>query len=76
MSTAQWGGLPVTLILAIFGVGFAFPLGVLLALGRRSKLPIMRAAGVVYIEIIRRRAADHRVVHGERDVRAVHARGA
>jgi general L-amino acid transport system permease protein len=49
----QWGGLPVTLILAIFGIGFAFPLGVLLALGRRSKLPVIRAFSVIYIEVIR-----------------------
>ena len=49
----QWGGLPVTLILAIFGVAFAFPLGVLLALGRRSSLPIVHALSVVYIEVIR-----------------------
>ncbi len=49
----QWGGLPVTLILAIFGVAFAFPLGVLLALGRRSSLPIVHSLSVVYIEVIR-----------------------
>jgi general L-amino acid transport system permease protein len=49
----QWGGLPVTLILAIFGVAFAFPFGVALALGRRSRLPIVRALSVVYIEIVR-----------------------
>ena len=49
----HWGGLPVTLILAIFGVAFAFPLGVLLALGRRSSLPIVHALSVVYIEVIR-----------------------
>ena len=49
----QWGGLPVTLILAIFGIAFAFPLGVALALGRRSKLPIVRALSVVYIEVVR-----------------------
>ncbi|MFA7665423.1 MAG: amino acid ABC transporter permease [Burkholderiaceae bacterium] len=51
--TEQWGGLPVTLILSIFGIAFAFPLGVLLALGRRSKLPLIRAFCVVYIEVIR-----------------------
>ncbi|MBT9489838.1 MAG: amino acid ABC transporter permease [Rubrivivax sp.] len=51
--TEQWGGLPVTLILAIFGIAFAFPLGVLLALGRRSRLPIIRAASVIYIEVVR-----------------------
>ena len=51
--TEQWGGLPVTLILAIFGIAFAFPLGVLLALGRRSHLPIVRSLSIVYIEVIR-----------------------
>ncbi|HYF59463.1 MAG TPA: amino acid ABC transporter permease [Burkholderiaceae bacterium] len=51
--TEQWGGLPVTLILAIFGIAFAFPLGILLALGRRSRLPIVRSLSVVYIEVVR-----------------------
>ena len=51
--TEQWGGLPVTLILAIFGIAFAFPLGVLLALGRRSRLPIVRSLSVIYIEVVR-----------------------
>ncbi len=51
--TEQWGGLPVTLILAVFGIAFAFPLGVLLALGRRSRLPIIRSLSVVYIEVVR-----------------------
>lgn len=50
---SSWGGLPVTLMLAVFGMALAFPLGVLLALGRRSNLPIVRAFSVVYIEIIR-----------------------
>lgn len=48
-----WGGLPLTLILATFGIGLAFPLGVLLALGRRSQMPIVRALSVTYIELIR-----------------------
>ncbi len=51
--TGQWGGLPVTLILAIFGIAFAFPLGILLALGRRSHLPIIRSLSVIYIEVVR-----------------------
>ena len=51
--TEQWGGLPVTLILAIFGIGFAFPLGIVLALGRRSTLPIIRSVSVTYIEVVR-----------------------
>ena len=48
-----WGGLPLTLILATFGIALAFPFGVLLALGRRSHLPVVRALCVVYIELIR-----------------------
>ena len=51
--TEQWGGLPVTLILSIFGIGLAFPLGILLALGRRSSLPIVRSLSVIYIEVVR-----------------------
>jgi general L-amino acid transport system permease protein len=51
--TAQWGGLPITLMLAVFGTLFAFPLGVLLALGRRSALPIVRSVCIAYIELIR-----------------------
>ncbi len=51
--TEQWGGLPVTLILSVFGIAFGFPLGVVLALGRRSKLPIVKALSVAYIELVR-----------------------
>ncbi len=50
----QWGGLPLTLILATFGLAFAFPLSVLVALGRRStKLPAVKALCVLYVELIR-----------------------
>lgn len=49
----RWGGLPVTLIFSTFGIGAAFPLGVLLALGRRSRLPVIRTLSVAYIELIR-----------------------
>jgi len=49
----RWGGLILTLLLATFGVAFAFPLSILLALGRRSELPVLRAACVGYIELIR-----------------------
>lgn len=49
----RWGGLPLTLMLSTFGIAFAFPLGVLLALGRRSHLPILRVLSVTYIELIR-----------------------
>ncbi len=38
----QWGGLPLTLMLSVFGMVAAYPLGILLALGRRSKMPAIR----------------------------------
>ncbi|MGE8635644.1 MAG: ABC transporter permease subunit, partial [Achromobacter piechaudii] len=53
VENARWGGLPLTLILSTFGIAFAFPIGVLLALGRRSKMPAIKALCVVYIELIR-----------------------
>jgi general L-amino acid transport system permease protein len=48
-----WSGLLLTLVLAIVGIVASFPLGVLLALGRRSKLPIIKVLCTVYIETIR-----------------------
>src|SRR5215470_5492055 len=49
----RWGGLPVTLILATFGLALGFPLGILVALGRRSNLPAIKAVCVLYVELIR-----------------------
>jgi general L-amino acid transport system permease protein len=49
----EWGGLLLTLALAIGGIALSFPLGVLLALGRRSSLPAVRIVCVGYIELIR-----------------------
>ena len=49
----RWGGLILTLLLSTFGVAFAFPLSILLALGRRSDMPMIRALCVGYIELIR-----------------------
>jgi general L-amino acid transport system permease protein len=50
----QWGGLPITLILATFGLAFAFPLAILVALGRRSTgMPAVKLICVVYVELIR-----------------------
>jgi general L-amino acid transport system permease protein len=53
VTTENWGGLPLTLILSVSACVFAFPLGVILALGRRSHLPAVRSASVAYIEFIR-----------------------
>ncbi len=49
----RWGGLMLTLLLATFGLALAFPLSILLALGRRSQLPAVRGFCVGYIELIR-----------------------
>jgi general L-amino acid transport system permease protein len=49
----RWGGLVVTLILATFGLALAFPLAILVALGRRSRLPAIRILCVLYVELIR-----------------------
>jgi general L-amino acid transport system permease protein len=53
VETSLWNGLPLTLILATIGTVFAFPLAILLALGRRSPLPAVRTICVGYIELIR-----------------------
>jgi general L-amino acid transport system permease protein len=53
VSQERWGGLPVTLILATFGLAFGFPLGIFVALGRRSRLPAIRSLCVLYVELIR-----------------------
>jgi general L-amino acid transport system permease protein len=50
---SQWGGMLLTLLLSVFGLTAAYPLGVLLALGRQSKLPIIKSFCVIYIEFIR-----------------------
>ncbi len=49
----RWGGLMLTLFLAVGGIAISFPIGVLLALGRRSTFPVVRIICVAYIELIR-----------------------
>ena len=49
----QVGGLYLTLLLATVGIGASFPIGVLVGIGRVSRLPVVRAASVAYIELIR-----------------------
>jgi general L-amino acid transport system permease protein len=51
--TESWGGLPLTFLLSTVGFTVAFPVAVLLALGRRSALPAIRALSVAYIEVVR-----------------------
>lgn len=53
VETSRWGGLPITLILSIFGILIATPVGILLALGRRSEMPLIRSLSIVYIELVR-----------------------
>jgi general L-amino acid transport system permease protein len=51
--TNLWGGLIVTLLLAIGGITLSFPIGILLALGRRSSLPVVKGICTIFIEAIR-----------------------
>lgn len=51
--TSSWGGLPVTLILTVVAIGIAFPVGILLALARRSTMPVVRIGAVMTIEAVR-----------------------
>ncbi len=53
VETTQWGGLMVTLILSFVGIVVSLPVGILLALGRRSKMPIVKAACIGFIELVR-----------------------
>jgi general L-amino acid transport system permease protein len=53
VDTSQWGGLPLTLLLSVFGLTAAYPLGVVMALGRRSKMPAVKMLCILYIELIR-----------------------
>lgn len=53
VSTNDWGGLVLTLVTATLSIVLSFPLGVLLALGRQSSLPVVRLFSILYIEIVR-----------------------
>jgi general L-amino acid transport system permease protein len=53
VETSLWGGLMVTLILSFVSIAVSFPCGILLALGRRSKMPVIRMVCVAFIEIVR-----------------------
>ncbi len=53
IDTSLWGGLFITLLLSVVGIVASLPLGVLLALGRRSRLPIIRAVCTIFIEVVR-----------------------
>jgi general L-amino acid transport system permease protein len=48
-----WGGLPLTFLLSTIGFAAAFPIAVALALGRRSRIPALRALSAAYIELVR-----------------------
>ena len=49
----QWGGLPLTLLLATAGMLLALPLAILVALGRQSSLPLLRGLCMLYVELVR-----------------------
>jgi len=53
VETPLWGGLLVTLVLSFVGIAVSLPLGILLALGRRSDLPVIKLLSVIFIETVR-----------------------
>jgi len=53
VQTSLWGGVLVTVVVSAVGIVFSLPFGILLALGRRSKLPIVRLFSVIFIEFVR-----------------------
>ena len=53
VESTKWSGVILTLMLSLFGLTAAYPLGVLLAMGRKSSLPAIKTLSVVYIEMIR-----------------------
>lgn len=53
VETHKWGGLLITLIIALVGIVVSLPIGVVLALGRRSNMPIIRSLCTIYIEVWR-----------------------
>src|SRR5262249_613932 len=53
VETRVWGGLLVTLVVAVTGIIASLPLGVMLALGRRSQMPVVRMLSVIFIEFWR-----------------------
>jgi len=53
VETTVWGGLMITLLLSVGGIVLSFPIGVLLALGRRSSLPVVKLFSIFFIEVVR-----------------------
>jgi general L-amino acid transport system permease protein len=53
VETDRWGGLPLTVLLASLSMAMAFPIALVVALGRRSKLPAIRSVCAIYVELIR-----------------------
>lgn len=53
ISTGLWGGFMLTIIIGIVGIVFSLPLGIILALGRQSKLPVIKSICIIFIEFWR-----------------------
>lgn len=53
VETPLWGGLLVTLVLSFVGIAVSLPLGIVLALARRSNLPVIKTMAIIFIEMVR-----------------------
>jgi len=64
VETSLWGGLFLTTLIGVVGIVASFPLGVLLALGRQSNMPIAKSICIVFIENCSCCSFDHYLVYG------------
>jgi len=53
VGTNKWGGIFLTVVISVTGISFSLPIGIILALGRRSKLIFVRSVCVIFIEFVR-----------------------
>ena len=53
VETTSWGGVLVTVVVSVVGIVFSLPIGIVLALGRRSRMPAVRMFSVIFIEFVR-----------------------
>ena len=74
VETPQWGGLMLTMVIAVVGIVASLPLGILLALGRRSDMPVIRTFCIVFIEFWRGVPLITVLFHGQRDAAALPSR--
>ena len=75
VSTSLWGGILVTVVVSAVGIVFSLPLGIVLALGRRSSMPAVRLFSIIFIEFVRGVPLITVLFMASRHAASVHAAG-